>query len=80
MKPKLNWRNGVFLGLTAAAIGVELLHSFDGDGNTNAWTEFIVAYVPPEIAALAIAGLSGWLVVHFGTRYYKKYKDGQNAD
>jgi hypothetical protein len=67
------WRIA-FLGLTAVVIGMEIWASADGDPNTDPWTDLIVAYVPGEVTALAIAGLCGWLAVHFGVRYWRKRK------
>lgn len=70
------WRLA-FLGLTAVVLGMELVASFDRDPNTDPWTDLIVAYVPVEVTALAIAGLSGWLAVHFSMRYWRKRKADQ---
>ena len=73
MDKRKAWRT-VFLGVTALAVGMELFAAFDGDGETDPWTDMIVAYIPGEVTALAIAGLSGWLAVHFGIRYWRKHK------
>lgn len=68
------WRLA-FLGVTALAIVMELWASFDGNPGTDPWTDLIVAYIPAEITALAIAGLAGWLAVHFGLRYWRKRRE-----
>lgn len=68
---KTGWRIG-FLGVTALAIGAELWASFDGNDQTEPWTDLIVAYVPGEVTALAIGGLATWLAVHFIKRYGQK--------
>lgn len=73
MSTVARWRIA-FLGLTAVVIGMEIWASADGDPNTDPWTDLIVAYVPGEVTALAIAGLCGWLAVHFGVRYWRKRK------
>lgn len=65
----------VFLGLTSGAIALELWASFDNDENTTPWTDYIVEYVPPEIAAFAVGGLATWLAVHFGLRYWRRSKE-----
>lgn len=67
------WRVA-FLTVTAVAIVMELWASFDGDPTTDPWTDLIVTYIPMEITALAIGGLSLWLAVHFGLRYWRRHK------
>jgi hypothetical protein len=67
------WRIA-FLGLTGLVIGMEIWASADGDPNTDPWTDLIVRHIPGEVTALAIAGLCGWLAVHFGVRYWRKRK------
>jgi hypothetical protein len=69
------WRLA-FLGVTALAIVMECWASWDGNPQTDPWTDIIVAYVPGEITALVIAGLAGWLAVHFGLRYWRKRRTG----
>lgn len=64
-----------FLTVTAAAIGLELWASFDSSPATEPWTDLIVTYVPGEVTAVAIGGLSLWLVVHFGRRYLRKHRN-----
>ncbi|MEV0646113.1 hypothetical protein AB0I28_12685 [Phytomonospora sp. NPDC050363] len=73
------WRT-LFLGLTAVVIGLEVWGSFDGDDATDPWTDLIVRHVPGEITALLIAGLAGWLAVHFGLRYWRKHKAATVAE
>jgi len=67
----------VFLGLTALVLGMEVFASFDGNPDTRPWTEEIVDFVPGEVAAVGIGGLSLWLIVHFARRYYRKHADGR---
>lgn len=70
------WRAG-FLGLTALVVGMEVYASADGSDETEPWTDLLVAYVPGEVTALGIAGLTGWLAVHFAVRYIRKAKEGR---
>lgn len=67
-----NWWRVAFLGLTALVIGMEFWAAWDGNEDTDPWTDLIVAYVPDEVFALVFTGLVGWLVVHFGRRYWRK--------
>lgn len=69
------WRVA-FLGVTALAIVLELVASFDGNPNTDPWTDLIVAYVPGEVTAVVLGGLCLWLLVHFGLRYWRKHQAG----
>lgn len=68
------WWRLAFLGLTGLVLGMEIWASADGDPNTDPWTDLIVRHIPGEVAALLIAGLCGWLVVHFGVRYWRKHR------
>lgn len=68
------WRIG-FLAVTALALVMELVASFDGNDQTDPWTDLIVSYIPMEITAVAIGGLALWLVVHFGIRYRRRRRD-----
>jgi hypothetical protein len=68
------WFSSVFLGLTAAVVGMELWAAGDGDPDTRTWTEHIVTYVDYEITTVAIGALVLWLPVHFGVRYWRKHK------
>jgi len=67
-----NWWRVAFLAVTAMALLMELFASFDGNPNTDPWTELITTYIPAEIAFAAIGALCLWLVVHFGRRYLRK--------
>lgn len=70
---KTIWRIG-FLSVTALAVIMELFASFDGNPNTEPWTQLIVKYIPGELAFAGIGALVLWLPVHFGIRYYRKRK------
>ncbi|MFD0558142.1 hypothetical protein FB566_3437 [Stackebrandtia endophytica] len=70
---KRAWWSVAFLGLTGVVIGMEVWASVDSDPETVPWTDYIVQYIPVEISALLIGGLSLWLVIHFGRRYWRKH-------
>lgn len=74
MSRKTAWRTA-FLGVTAVAVVMEVWASADGNDDTDPWTDLIVTYVPGELTAFAIAGLTGWLAVHFYSRYARKDKE-----
>jgi len=61
-----------FFGITALAIFLELLASFDADPNTLPWTSHIATYIPVWIGLHLIVGFAIWLVVHFVKRYRKQ--------
>lgn len=63
----------LFLGATVVTIALELWASFDGNDETDPWTDLLVAYVPAEVTALLIGGLTVWLFAHFGIRYWRKH-------
>lgn len=65
------WLSG-FLGVTVIALAAELWASFDGNPQTEPWTDLIVRYVPGEVTAALIGALLLWLPVHFGLRYWRK--------
>jgi len=77
---KRAWWSVAFLGLTAVAIGMEVWASVDSDPQTVPWTDYIVQYIPVEITALLIGGLSLWLVIHFGRRYWRKHKQASTDE
>lgn len=70
---KAGWR-WAFLGLTAVVLGMEVWAGFDGNPDTDPWTDLVVAYIPGEVTALALGGLSVWLFAHFGIRYWRKHQ------
>jgi len=61
-----------FLLITAATLGMECWAAWDGDADTVPWTELIVSYVSPEVAAAVFGALILWLPLHFGVRYLRK--------
>lgn len=73
------WRAG-FLAVTALALVLELVASFDGNPNTDPWTDMIVTYIPAEITAVLLGGLCLWLLVHFGLRYWRRHRAVRAAE
>lgn len=64
----------VFLGITALAIGLELVAAWDSSDDTHPWTNLIVNYVPMELFVFLWGGLAIWGGIHFGVRYARKRK------
>jgi small-conductance mechanosensitive channel len=64
------WTVG-FLGLTAAAVAMELVAGARKDEHCPAWTNLIVRHVPMPVAIAAAGYLSWWLPTHL-VKYYKK--------
>lgn len=60
---------GVFLALTAGALGMELWAGLDHNPNTVPWTELISTYIPQPITVTALTVLSTWLPGHFAHHY-----------
>lgn len=67
-------RRIVFLTLTAVVLTHELWFSWDGDPDSEPWTDLIVTYVPAEVALAVIAALVGWVPYHFFVRYRRRRK------
>jgi len=65
------WRVG-FLVLTAVVIAAELWAAFDGNPNTDPWTDNITTYIPWEITATLLGALFLWLPLHFAIRYWRR--------
>lgn len=62
----------IFLTLTAAPIGMELVAGLDRNPNTVPWTDLIVGYVPWELALAVYGALALWVPIHFWVRYRRK--------
>lgn len=65
------WR-AVFLGTTALALGMECWAAWDGNSNTDPWTDLIVRYVPWELALAVLGALLLWVPAHFWVRYRRR--------
>lgn len=55
----------VFLGITLAAIVMEVVAGVWHPGGTIPWTEYIAAYVPWPVQLVAYVALVVWLPFHF---------------
>lgn len=65
------WRTG-FLAVTALAIIAECWAAWDGNPDTDPWTDLIVRYVPWELALAVFGALLLWAPVHFYVRYRRR--------
>ena len=70
----------IFLVLTAAPIGMELVAGLDNSPSTVPWTDLITRYVPWELALAAYGALALWLPVHFYVRYRRRASDKSKED
>lgn len=64
----------VFLTITAAAVGWELVAVVNPHDDLEPWTFLIADHVPPAITAAVIALLLSWLPGHFIEAYAEKGK------
>lgn len=62
----------VFLTLTAAAVGWEVVAVINPHDDLEPWTFLIADHVPPAITAAAIALLLSWLPGHFIEAYAER--------
>lgn len=53
---------------------MECWASWDGDSDTDPWTDLITTYVPWEVAVAIFGALVLWVPLHFITRYRKRAK------
>jgi hypothetical protein len=67
-----DWFRLVFLAVTGAAVGLELFATFDGNGDTEPWTDLTVRYLPGEVTAALVGALVLWLPIHFLVRYRRR--------
>lgn len=72
MKGRALWLSIVFLTLTAAAVGWEIVAAFDGNPDTWPWTQLIITYVPWWVTYPVLIGLFLWLMFHFAYYYVRK--------
>lgn len=70
----------VFLGVTLAAIVMEVVAAVWHPAGTIPWTEYIAQYVPWPVQLTAYVALAVWLPFHFWRADAKRksaYKQGQ---
>ncbi len=58
----------LFLTVTGLAVGMELLAALDNSPQTVPWTDYLTAYVPPELLLALCGALLLWLPAHFWLR------------
>lgn len=63
-----------FLPLTALALAMELIASFDTSKATEPWTFYIADHIPPWVTFGLIGILITWLPIHFWLEYKRRGK------
>jgi hypothetical protein len=63
-----------FLGVTLVAIITECWFAWDGDPETDPWTDLIGQYVPWQLALAVFGALLLWVPAHFIVRYRKELR------
>lgn len=61
-----------FLGVTATALVTECWFAWDGDPETDPWTDLIGDYVPWQVALAVFGALLLWVPAHFWVRYKRE--------
>ncbi len=79
MRQRNLWRTA-FLGVTGLAIVGECVAAWDGNSNTDPWTDLVTTYVPWELALAVFAALAIWVPAHFFVRYRKRVKQKERAE
>jgi hypothetical protein len=67
------WRTG-FLLVTLGALIMECTAAWDGNPNTDPWTDLITTYVPWQVALAAFGALVLWVPTHFIVAYRRRAK------
>ena len=65
------WRAG-FLLVTAGALVMECAAAWDGNPNTDPWTDLITTYIPWQVALAAFGALVIWVPTHFWVAYRRR--------
>lgn len=68
------WWTAGFLGITALAVGAELLAALDRDASTIPWTEYLTD-LPWWVTMPAALTLSAWLPLHLARWYRLRQAD-----
>jgi membrane protein implicated in regulation of membrane protease activity len=66
--------------VTVLALVAELVGAFDGNPNTDPWTDLITAYVPWQLALAVFAALAVWLPAHFWVAYRRRQASTKKED
>lgn len=67
------WRTG-FLSVTALALIAECAAAWDGNPNTDPWTDLITTYIPWQVALAVFGALVLWVPTHFVVAYRRRAK------
>lgn len=78
-KKKTAWRVA-FLGVTVAAVVMELVAAWDRSANTEPWTHLIGQYVPGPLTLVVIVLGARWLWDHFVHEYKRRGKAVTGAE
>jgi heme/copper-type cytochrome/quinol oxidase subunit 2 len=73
------WRTG-FLIVTLGALVMECAAAWDGNPNTDPWTDLITTYIPWQVAVAVFGALVLWVPVHFITAYRRRAKRKRAAE
>lgn len=73
MSKRLTWILA-FLGVTLAAVGMEVAAAIVDSRDTPTWTDLMVEHLNWEVFALAWGAFFIWTGVHFGVRFIRKHK------
>ncbi len=64
-----------FLSVTALALITECWFAWDGDPDTDPWTDLIGDYVPWQVALAVFGALLLWVPAHFWQRYKREHAE-----
>lgn len=67
------WRFG-FLTVTVLALIMECAAAWDGNPNTDPWTDLITTYIPWQVALAIFGALVLWVPTHFIVAYRRRAK------
>ena len=66
------WSRVFFLGVTITALATECWFAWDGDPETDPWTDLIGDYVPWQAALAVFGALLLWVPAHFYVRFKRE--------
>ena len=73
MSKRLGWILD-FLGVTTAALAMEIGAAIKDSEDTPTWTDLIIEHIHWEVFAVIYGGFVIWAGLHFGVRYVAKYR------